>query len=144
MRFTGLVILIVISVTGCQKNMTDSSGSLGIEKIQADEILGSYTFDLYEGKSLLVKNHGSFVIDHVDGDVFTGTWQIDSGSSGNVFCTQENGTLYIHLDIPGLLPQEYLLIGTLTDGAIAGQWRFNVEVFSMQASGDWFRAVITE
>ena len=144
MRFTGLVILIVISVTGCQNNMTDSSGSLGIEKIQAAEILGSYTFDLYEGKSLQVTNHGSFVIDHADGDVFTGTWQIDSGSSGTVFCTQENGTLYIHLDIPGLLPQEYLLIGTLNDGAIAGQWRFNVEVFSMQASGDWFRAVITE
>lgn len=144
MRFFGWIMLIAIITTSCQNKITDNSGSSQKAKAQEDGVLGTYTFDLYEGKSLQVTTHGSFVIDHAYGDVFTGTWQIDSGSSGNVFCTQENGTLYIHLDIPGLLPQEYLLIGTLTDGAITGQWRFNVEVFSMQASGDWFRAVITE
>ncbi|MBL7994164.1 hypothetical protein JNM05_02235 [bacterium] len=141
MRFIGWMMILPILLTGCISKITDSSGSSRQAKAYQDEILGSYVFDLYEGKGLRIISQGSFVIDQMVDDVFTGTWLIKDGPSGNLLCTQNDGLLYIHLNIPGLLPQEYILIGTLDGKSIKGQWRFNVEVFSMEPSGDWFGAV---
>ena len=128
--FLALLIL-TMAAMGC-KNRINNSDSLNQSTLK--ELGGGYAFDLFD-ESGQRAYHGTFNIEPSENDVMTGSWQMENGQSGNVFCTQENGLLYIHLDIPGLLPQEYLLIGTSDGVSIRGQWRFNVEVFSNDVTG---------
>ncbi|MBL7960477.1 hypothetical protein JNL27_09600 [bacterium] len=122
-------IIIFVVVLGCKevaneneylnKNVTDESG-----------IEGAYDYKLFD-KNGNQAGEGVFIL-IPDGDLYTGTWESSTGDSGNVFCTVEEGFAYIHLNIPGLLPQEYLLKGSQESKSIKGQWSINVEVFPME------------
>ncbi len=127
MRQTALLIILILSMAGCKNETNDDKNLSKTTLTEETGIVGSYSFDLY-GENGQITNHGEFTILPNGDTLYTGSWQIENGPSGNVFCTVEDTMTYVHLEISGLLPREYLLVGKQEGGLIKGQWWFIYEV----------------
>jgi hypothetical protein len=125
-----LAILFIFAVAlfvilGCADKANQNNEPLS--KITTD-IQGSYSFKLFDQNGELT-GQGAFSLISNE-ELYTGSWQMTNGESGNVFCTVEDGVAYIHLNFSDdLLPREYHLVGNPHDAIFNGQWRYNVEVF---------------
>lgn len=127
MRHLIMLLAVFAIVVSCKDNVNENEKLSQVE-FDANEIIGYYTFKLFDQNGNVVKQ-GNFSL-QPNNELYSGSWQSTDNDTGNVLCMIEDGEVYVHLNYETLLPQEYLLVGNPENSAIKGQWQFSMEVFS--------------
>jgi len=105
-----ILLVLPMLIVACQDQGTSFDG----------DMLGKFTYTAYDTLDTELY-HGSLILFQSDSKI-SGAWQFEDGRSGQLEGIVRNAELNINLH-PGVVDNNLLLQGTLSDGTFSGSWQ---------------------